>query len=65
MLLLFRVSIKFITHDGKLFTAKAKVGDNLLDVIIDNDFDFDGFGKQQLLLIFAKQVVDFNMFQCN
>ena len=24
--------------------AKAKVGDNLLDVIVDNDIDIDGFG---------------------
>ena len=28
--------------------AKAKVGDNLLDVIIDNDLDIDGFGEHDV-----------------
>lgn len=31
--------------DGEKVTAKAKVGDNLLDVVIENNVDIDGFGE--------------------
>jgi len=31
-------------EDGSRQTTQAKVGDNMLDVIIDNDLDIDGFG---------------------
>ena len=31
--------------DGGKCEAKAKVGDNLLDVIIENDVDIDGYGQ--------------------
>ena len=37
------VTIHFKKKDDKT-TVQAKVGDNLLDVIIDNDVDVDGFG---------------------
>ena len=37
------VTLHFKKRDDKI-TVKAKVGDNLLDVIIDNDVDVDGFG---------------------
>ena len=37
------VTLHFKKKDDKT-TVKAKVGDNLLDVIIDNDVDVDGFG---------------------
>ncbi|XP_060568550.1 adrenodoxin-like isoform X1 [Ruditapes philippinarum] len=38
------VSVHFVCSDGSKHTANAKVGDNLLDVVIDNDIDIDGFG---------------------
>ncbi|XP_064629090.1 adrenodoxin-like protein 2, mitochondrial [Lineus longissimus] len=38
------VNIYFHNRDGNKVAAKASVGDNLLDVIIDNDIDIDGFG---------------------
>ena len=38
------VSVTFTTPDGKASTVKSKVGENLLDIIIDNDVDIDGFG---------------------
>ncbi|XP_063404839.1 adrenodoxin-like isoform X1 [Mytilus trossulus] len=38
------VSLCFKLTDGSEHTATAKVGDNLLDIIIDNDIDVDGFG---------------------
>ena len=40
-----RVSITFVNPDGDKMEAKAKVGDNLLDVILENNVDIDGFGK--------------------
>jgi ferredoxin len=38
------VNVKIIDRDVKLITAKAKVGSNMLDVVIDNKLDVDGFG---------------------
>ncbi|XP_067675232.1 adrenodoxin-like [Haliotis asinina] len=38
------VTINFIGREGNRIQTKAKVGDNLLDVIIENDIDIDGFG---------------------
>ena len=31
-------------HTGERKIAKGRVGDSLLDVIVDNDLDIDGFG---------------------
>jgi hypothetical protein len=42
--LYFRVAVHFTLADGSRHTAHAKVGDNLLDIIIENDIDIDGFG---------------------
>ena len=41
---IFRVTVNFVTPDGTKLPAKAKVGDNLLDIVIENDLDIDGFG---------------------
>lgn len=41
----FRVTITFLMPDGEKVQTKAKVGDNLLDVIIENSVDVDGFGN--------------------
>lgn len=38
------VTITFLMPDGEKVQTKAKVGDNLLDVIIENSVDVDGFG---------------------
>ncbi|KAH9525084.1 Ferredoxin-2, mitochondrial [Bulinus truncatus] len=38
------VNVTFILRDGKRQHVKAKVGDNLLDIIIENNVDIDGFG---------------------
>ncbi len=38
------VSVTFVMADGSKHTAKTKEGENLLDVIIDNEIDIDGFG---------------------
>ena len=39
-----KVSVTFVKPDGSKSTVKTKVGENLLDVVIDNDVDIDGFG---------------------
>ena len=39
------VQVHFILADGSRQSVDAKVGDNLLDVIIDKDIDVDGFGE--------------------
>lgn len=38
------INIKIIDRDDKLIDAKAKVGSNMLDVVLDNKLDIDGFG---------------------
>ena len=38
------VSVTFIQLDGTKLPAKGKEGDNLLDIIIDQEIDIDGFG---------------------
>uniref|UniRef100_T1GSH0 2Fe-2S ferredoxin-type domain-containing protein n=1 Tax=Megaselia scalaris TaxID=36166 RepID=T1GSH0_MEGSC len=38
------VSVTFIRASGERINAKGKVGDNLLDVIVNNNIDLDGFG---------------------
>nr|XP_056714641.1 adrenodoxin, mitochondrial [Euleptes europaea] len=39
-----KVTVHFITRDGDKLTAQGKVGDSLLDVVVDNNLDIDGFG---------------------
>ncbi len=38
------INIKIIDRDEKLIDVKAKIGTNMLDVVIDNKLDIDGFG---------------------
>lgn len=38
------LEITYETTDGKTFTVQGKEGDNLLDIVINNDIDLDGFG---------------------
>ena len=44
LLKLEEVSVTFVLQDGTKHTAKGKEGDNLLDIIIDQEVDIDGFG---------------------
>merc|ERR1719339_799196 len=37
-------TLTYIVGDGEKHTVKAKDGDNLLDIVINNDIDVDGFG---------------------
>ncbi|XP_054753106.1 adrenodoxin-like [Lytechinus pictus] len=38
------ITVNFLNRDGETFIVKAKVGETLLDTVIDNDVDIDGFG---------------------
>jgi hypothetical protein len=31
--------------DGQKVTTKANIGDSILDVVVENDIDIDGFGE--------------------
>uniref|UniRef100_A0A8C8DV77 2Fe-2S ferredoxin-type domain-containing protein n=1 Tax=Oryzias sinensis TaxID=183150 RepID=A0A8C8DV77_9TELE len=39
-----KVTVHFINRDGEKISVKASPGDTLLDVVINEDLDFDGFG---------------------
>uniref|UniRef100_A0A1B6DTW3 2Fe-2S ferredoxin-type domain-containing protein n=1 Tax=Clastoptera arizonana TaxID=38151 RepID=A0A1B6DTW3_9HEMI len=36
--------VTFVKANGEKVTAKGKEGDSLLDVVVNNNLDFDGFG---------------------
>ncbi|XP_022107639.1 adrenodoxin, mitochondrial-like [Acanthaster planci] len=38
------VTIHFINRDGEKITVKGRTGQNILDVVVDNDLDIDGYG---------------------
>ncbi|KAK7080855.1 Adrenodoxin, mitochondrial [Halocaridina rubra] len=38
------VEVTFETSDGASYTVQGKEGDNLLDVVVNNNVDLDGFG---------------------
>ncbi|XP_078513187.1 adrenodoxin, mitochondrial [Lissotriton helveticus] len=38
------VTVEFINRDGDKLVAKGKVGDSLLDVVVEKNLDIDGFG---------------------
>ncbi|XP_046685452.1 adrenodoxin-like protein 2, mitochondrial, partial [Homalodisca vitripennis] len=39
-----RYTITFIKANGDRITTKGKEGESLLDLVVNNDLDFDGFG---------------------
>ncbi|KAF3706334.1 Adrenodoxin, mitochondrial Adrenal ferredoxin Precursor [Channa argus] len=39
-----KVTFHFINRDGEKITVKGSPGDTLLDIVINEDLDFDGFG---------------------
>ena len=42
------MTVYFNLPSGEKKAAKAKIGDNLLDVIMENNLDIDGFGEDCL-----------------
>jgi len=45
MFIFCRVDVTFVRGDGTKVKTKGKIGDNLLDVVVNNSIDLDGFGK--------------------
>ncbi|XP_074640081.1 adrenodoxin-like isoform X2 [Tubulanus polymorphus] len=39
-----KVTLHFLNVNGEKVSVNANVGDNILDVVIDNDIDIDGYG---------------------
>ncbi|XP_011869298.1 PREDICTED: adrenodoxin-like [Vollenhovia emeryi] len=59
------VSITFVKANGERIKAKGKVGDSILDIVVNNDIDLDGYGACEgtltcstCHLIFPKEVFD-------
>lgn len=40
-----KVVVNFINRDGEKITVKASPGDTLLDVVVQQELDFDGYGE--------------------
>lgn len=38
------VKVTFVKANGERITTKGKIGDTLLDVVVNNSLDFDGYG---------------------
>ncbi|CAD0206520.1 unnamed protein product [Chrysodeixis includens] len=39
-----KINITFVLYDGKRLQTEAKVGDTLLDVVVNNDLNIEGYG---------------------
>lgn len=39
-----KITVHFVNRDGEKITVKGSPGDSLLDLVINEDLDFDGFG---------------------
>ncbi|XP_022819019.1 adrenodoxin [Spodoptera litura] len=39
-----KVKVTFVLYDGKKLDTEAKVGDTLLDVVVNNDLNIEGYG---------------------
>jgi len=59
------IKVIFVRASGERIEAKGKIGDSLLDVIVNNELDFDGFGACEgtltcstCHLIFSKEDYD-------
>lgn len=50
------MTVNFINRDGEKITAKASPGESLLDVVVDQDLDFDGFGESIIFQLTSSSV---------
>ncbi|XP_013174432.1 PREDICTED: 2Fe-2S ferredoxin-like [Papilio xuthus] len=39
-----KVKVTFVLNDGRRLESEAKVGDSLLDVVVNNELNIEGFG---------------------
>ncbi|PBC32299.1 Adrenodoxin [Apis cerana cerana] len=59
------VNITFVKASGERIKAKGKIGDTILDIVVNNEIDLDGYGACEgtltcstCHLIFPKEVYD-------
>lgn len=59
------ISITFVKANGERIKAKGKIGDSILDIVVNNEIDLDGYGACEgtltcstCHLIFPKDVYD-------
>ncbi|XP_076231083.1 adrenodoxin-like protein 2, mitochondrial Ferredoxin 2 [Calliopsis andreniformis] len=59
------VNITFVRASGEKIKAKGKIGDTILDIVVNNEIDLDGYGACEgtltcstCHLIFSKEVYD-------
>ncbi|KAF3426688.1 hypothetical protein E2986_05720 [Frieseomelitta varia] len=59
------VNVTFVRANGERIKAKGKVGDTILDIVVNNEIDLDGYGACEgtltcstCHLIFSKEVYD-------
>ncbi|KZC13987.1 Adrenodoxin, mitochondrial [Dufourea novaeangliae] len=59
------VNITFVKASGEIIKTKGKVGDTILDIVVNNEIDLDGYGACEgtltcstCHLIFTKEVYD-------
>ncbi|XP_073439203.1 adrenodoxin, mitochondrial [Dendrobates tinctorius] len=39
-----KVTVKFVNRDGEAIVAEGKIGESLLDLVVEKNLDIDGFG---------------------
>lgn len=49
----FRVTVTFVRANGERLKAEGKVGDSLLDIVVNNELDLDGYGERKVLEMFV------------
>lgn len=45
-----RVTITFVKANGEKIKAKGEIGNSILDIVVNNDLDLDGYGMDILYL---------------
>ncbi|XP_027712462.1 LOW QUALITY PROTEIN: adrenodoxin-like [Vombatus ursinus] len=58
-----KATIHFINRDGEERTAQGKAGDSLLDVVVNNNLDIDGFGACEGTLVCSTSSVFVFVFE--
>ncbi|CAJ0935753.1 unnamed protein product [Ranitomeya imitator] len=41
-----KVTVKFVNRDGEAIVAEGKIGESLLDLVVEKNLDIDGFGAE-------------------
>lgn len=46
--ILFRVTVTFVKANGERIKAKGEIGNSILDIVVNNDLELDGYGMNVL-----------------